>query len=140
MTGAPTPDPSRESSDRSPEIILVEDDPTLATLLEYALRGRGYAFVAYQSGREALDAMLAMPAASRAPLVLLDVDLPAIDGYSIFAALQRDRPGQFRVVFMSVHGDESEQLRGLEAGALDYLTKPISVAVALEKIRRWVGR
>jgi len=44
------------------------------------------------------------------------------------------------VVFTTVHGDESEQLRGLEAGALDYLVKPISLRVALEKIRRWVGR
>jgi len=73
-------------------------------------------------------------------LLLLDVDLPALDGYSIFDTLQRDRPDRFRVVFTTVHGDESEQLRGLEAGALDYLVKPISLRVALEKIRRWVGR
>src|SRR5207253_3143611 len=52
---------------------------------------------------------------------------------------RRDRPGTYRVVFTTVHGDESEQLRGLEAGALDYLVKPISLRVALEKIRRWVG-
>jgi len=38
-----------------------------------------------------------------------------------------------------VHGTEEEQLRGLEAGALDYLVKPISLRVALEKIKRWVG-
>jgi DNA-binding response OmpR family regulator len=44
------------------------------------------------------------------------------------------------VVFTTVHGTESEQLRGLEAGALDYLVKPMSLRVALEKIRRWVGR
>src|SRR5439155_558577 len=49
-------------------------------------------------------------------------------------------PGVYRVVFTTVHGDEGEQLRGLEAGALDYLVKPISLRVALEKIRRWVGR
>src|SRR5947207_126533 len=73
------------------------------------------------------------------PLLLLDVDLPALDGYSILDTLTRERPGQYRVVFTTVHGDESEQLRGLEAGALDYLVKPISLRVALEKIRRWVG-
>src|SRR2546422_2587760 len=73
------------------------------------------------------------------PLLLLDVDLPALDGYSIFDTLQRERPGAFRVVFTTVHGNEAEQLRGLEAGALDYLVKPISLRVALEKIRRWVG-
>jgi DNA-binding response OmpR family regulator len=42
-------------------------------------------------------------------------------------------------VFTTVHGTEEEQLRGLEAGALDYLVKPISLRVALEKIKRWVA-
>ena len=54
-------------------------------------------------------------------------------------ALDRERPGTYRVVFTTVHGAEEEQLRGLEAGALDYLVKPISLRVALEKIKRWVG-
>jgi len=68
------------------------------------------------------------------------VDLPALDGYSIFDELQRDCPGKYRVVFTTVHGSEAEQLRGLEAGAIDYMVKPMSLRVALEKIRRWVGR
>jgi DNA-binding response OmpR family regulator len=118
----------------------VEDDPALAGLLEYGLRSRGYRFLIFRNGREALEALLALDPAGQHPLLLLDVDLPALDGYSILAALERERPGQYRVVFTTVHGEESEQLRGLEAGALDYLVKPISLRVALEKIRRWVGR
>jgi CheY-like chemotaxis protein len=123
-----------------PEVIVVEDDAALAELLEYGLRSRGYRFAAFRNGREALDHLLTLETGDAHPLLLLDVDLPALDGYSIFAALQRERPGTYRVVFTTVHGDEGEQLRGLEAGALDYLVKPISLRVALEKIRRWVGR
>ena len=93
----------------------------------------------FRNGRDALDALLALDPGDEHPLLLLDVDLPALDGYSILDTLTRERPGQYRVVFTTVHGDESEQLRGLEAGALDYLVKPISLRVALEKIRRWVG-
>ena len=124
----------------APEVIVVEDDPALAGLLEYGLRARGYRFVTFRNGRDALDALLALDPGDEHPLLLLDVDLPALDGYSILDTLTRERPGQYRVVFTTVHGDESEQLRGLEAGALDYLVKPISLRVALEKIRRWVGR
>ena len=124
----------------APEVIVVEDDPALAGLLEYGLRARGYRFVTFRNGREALDALLALDVGDRQPLLLLDVDLPALDGYSILDRLTRECPGRYRVVFTTVHGDESEQLRGLEAGALDYLVKPISLRVALEKIRRWVGR
>lgn len=123
-----------------PEIIVVEDDPSLAELLAFGLDARGYRYVLYRNGREALEALLQLETHGQAPLLLLDVDLPALDGYSIFDALQRECPGKFRVVFTTVHGSETEQLRGLEAGALDYMVKPMSLRVALEKIRRWVGR
>ena len=134
-----TPAPTGAGAD-APDVIVVEDDPALAGLLEYGLRARGYRFVTFRNGREALDALLALDAGDLHPLLLLDVDLPALDGYSILDTLTRECPGRYRVVFTTVHGDESEQLRGLEAGALDYLVKPISLRVALEKIRRWVGR
>jgi len=123
-----------------PEVIYVEDDAALAELLEYGLRAHGYRFLAYRNGRDALRELLALDVRGTRPLLLLDVDLPALDGYSILGALERERPGIYRVVFTTVHGTEEEQLRGLEAGALDYLVKPISLRVALEKIKRWVGR
>jgi len=123
-----------------PEVIVVEDDPALAELLEYGLRSRAYRFACYRDGGEALGDLLALETGESHPLLLLDVDLPVVDGYAIFEALERERPGAYRVVFTTARGDESEQRRGLEAGALEYLVKPISLRVALEKIRRWVGR
>jgi CheY-like chemotaxis protein len=147
------PDPTSTALDRPPppstgpteaadvpEVIVVEDDPTLAELLTFGLEARGYRFVHYRNGREALEALRLLETHGQTPLLLLDVDLPALDGYSIFEALQQDCPGKYRVIFTTVHGSETEQLRGLEAGALDYMVKPMSLRVALEKIRRWVGR
>lgn len=140
IVAAPSP-PAADISD-VPEVIVVEDDPALAELLTFGLEARGYRFRHFRNGREALDVLKSMDTrgSPQAPLLLLDVDLPALDGYSIFEALQLDCPGKFRVVFTTVHGSETEQLRGLEAGALDYMVKPMSLRVALEKIRRWVGR
>jgi DNA-binding response OmpR family regulator len=142
MPSPPSAAPSVPTGDSAdvPEVIVVEDDPTLADLLTFGLEARGYRFVHYRNGREALEMLRSMDTGGTTPLLLLDVDLPAMDGYSIFDALQQDRPGKFRVVFTTVHGTETEQLRGLEAGAIDYLVKPISLRVALEKIRRWVGK
>ncbi|HET9384290.1 MAG TPA: response regulator [Gemmatimonadales bacterium] len=133
--------PEREVSD-VPEVIVVEDDPALAELLTFGLEARGYRFRHFRNGREALDVLKTLDTTGSAqpPLLLLDVDLPALDGYSIFEELQKECPGKFRVVFTTVHGSETEQLRGLEAGAIDYMVKPMSLRVALEKIRRWVGR
>ena len=147
---APAPEPlppilpsvAAEGPSDVPEVIVVEDDDTLAELLTFGLEARGYRYVLYRNGREALDHLQAMTTAGapQPPLLLLDVDLPALDGYSIFEALKQECPGKFRVVFTTVHGSETEQLRGLEAGAMDYMVKPMSLRVALEKIRRWVGR
>jgi CheY-like chemotaxis protein len=137
--GAPPPASAAGPRDLA-EVIVVEDDPALLELLEYGLRSRGYRYSVFRNGGEALKALLALEVRDTQPLLLLDVDLPALDGYSIFESLQRERPGVYRTVFTTVHGNEEEQLRGLEAGALDYLVKPISLRVALEKIRHWVGR
>jgi CheY-like chemotaxis protein len=150
-TAAPTPEPqpiAESSAEPQPievtatvaEVIFVEDDAALAELLAYGLQSRAYRFLSYRNGREALRELLALDVQGTRPLLLLDVDLPGLDGYSVFDALQRERPAIYRVVFTTVHGTEEEQLRGLEAGALDYMVKPISLRVALEKIKRWVGR
>ncbi|HEV8398598.1 MAG TPA: response regulator [Gemmatimonadales bacterium] len=148
QAAAPPPPPTPQSQPTAhdpspgdtPEVIVVEDDASLADLLTFGLEARGYRFVHYRNGRDALAALHALDTRGAQPLLLLDVDLPALDGYSIFEALQKDCPGKFRVVFTTVHGSEAEQLRGLEAGAIDYMVKPMSLRVALEKIRRWVGR
>jgi len=144
---APSPPPLHAAPPQAepndvPEVIVVEDDPALAELLTFGLEARGYRFLHFRNGREALDLLkqLDTRGSRQPPLLLLDVDLPALDGYSIFEELQQECPGKFRVVFTTVHGSETEQLRGLEAGAMDYMVKPMSLRVALEKIRRWVGR
>ncbi|HEY7193221.1 MAG TPA: response regulator [Gemmatimonadales bacterium] len=114
----------------------------LAELLTLGLEARGYRYLHFRDGREALELLKTLDThgSPRPPLLLLDVDLPAPDGHSIFDELQQECPGKFRVVFTTAHDTETERLRGLEAGALDYLVQPMSLRVTLEKIRRWVGR
>ncbi|MGH2829599.1 MAG: response regulator [Actinomycetota bacterium] len=127
-------------ADQLPDVFIIEDDTALIELFEYGLASRGYRSRVLRNGRDALEALRTLPVGDAHPLLLLDVDLPGLDGYSLFQMLQRERPDTFRVVFLTVHGGEDEQLRALEAGATDYLVKPVSLRVALEKIRRWVGR
>ena len=125
-----------------PEVIVVEDDPALAELLTFGLEARGYRYLHFRNGREALELLKVMDThgSPRPPLVLLDLDLPERDGHSILEELQQECPRKFRVVFTTAHGTETEKARALDSGALDYLVQPMSLRVALEKIRRWVGR
>ncbi|GAC1648082.1 MAG: hypothetical protein NVS4B3_03100 [Gemmatimonadaceae bacterium] len=124
----------------APDVIVLEDDPALSGMLEYALRATGFSFQTFANGAEALAALLAMQTGARKPVVLLDVDLPGMDGFSVHDRLRLERPGAFMVVFTTVHAAESEQLRAYRAGAVDYITKPLNVRVLMAKIPIWLGR
>lgn len=121
----------------APDVIVVEDDEALADLVGFALSARGLTFRTFRTGPDALEGLRAMRAHGRRPVVLMDVDLPGLDGFSLFERLRVDRPGAFRVVFLSVHASEADQLRALRAGALDYLPKPVSLRLLMAKIAVW---
>jgi two-component system phosphate regulon response regulator PhoB len=119
-------------------VVIVEDDPAISDLLEYALRQEGYTFTVLRTGPEALEALRAMPVVALKPLVLLDLDLPGLDGHAVHERLLMDRPRDFVVVFLSAHAGDADQVRALRAGAADYLAKPVSLRVLLSKLPRWV--
>ncbi len=121
----------------APDVIVVEDDAALADLLTFALSARGLTHQVFRSGPAGLEGLRNMRVHSRQPIVLLDVDLPGLDGFSLFERLRVDRPGVFRVVFLSVRSGEADQLRALRAGALDFLSKPVSLRVLMAKITVW---
>ena len=129
-----------ERSAAAPDVILVEDDPALSEMLQYALKAAGFSCRAYGSGPLALDALRRMHTGGRRPLLLLDVDLPGLDGHSLHDILRLERPGAFAVVFATVHGSEGEQIRAFQAGAVDFVVKPLSLRVLLAKIPVWLER
>ena len=124
----------------APDVIVVEDDDALADLICYALAARGLTYSVYRTGPSALSGLLALRIRSRRPVVVLDVDLPGLDGFSLYERLRVERPGMFQAVFVSVHASEGDQLRALRAGALDYLAKPVSLRVLMAKIALWRGQ
>jgi DNA-binding response OmpR family regulator len=124
----------------APDVIVVEDDAALADLVTFALAARGLTWVRYPNGPAAMEGLRAMRVRGRSPIVLLDVDLPGLDGFSLHERLRVERPGVFRVVFVSVHASEADQLRAIRAGALDYLAKPVSLRVLMAKITSWRAR
>jgi CheY-like chemotaxis protein/HPt (histidine-containing phosphotransfer) domain-containing protein len=135
----PRPAPALDAEDVV-DVVVVEEDAALAERLTFGLEARGYRFRYYRTAREALEFLRALDTRGTQPLVLLDVDRPALDGYAILETLQRESPGKFRVVLTTAHGDKRKQRRGREAGALDYLVTGTSLWAALENIRRWVGK
>ncbi|WP_291296920.1 PleD family two-component system response regulator [Elioraea sp.] len=119
----------------SARILVVDDVMANLRLLEAKLSAEYYEVLAVQDGPAALDAALAW-----APdLVLLDVMMPGMDGYEVCRRLKADRATEHvPVVMVTALGDNSERVRGLEAGADDFLTKPVDDETLLARVRALV--
>lgn len=130
----------REEAGLAPEIILIEDDAALSDMVQYVLRAAGLSFRAYANGETALEALIAFRTEGRRPLVLLDVDLPGIDGHVVHERLRAERPDAYAVVFITGNAGEGDQVRALRAGALDYVAKPVSFRTLAGKIPLWRER
>jgi CheY-like chemotaxis protein len=139
--GVQPPEPAAPGAGNSvPDIILVEDDPALVAMLRYALGVGGFSFRCFATGPEALAALLILDTSGFRPVVLLDVDLPGLDGFSLHERLRVERPGAYETVFLTARGGEPEQLRAYRAGAMDYLPKPVNLRILMAKIPSWVER
>lgn len=120
---APVPDwavPVETSS--GPTLLLVEDDPLQRRVVGTSLQAAGYRIVEADNGITAVD----VARATRPALVLLDIDLPGADGYSVCRALRTspDLSGT-PVIFMTTRASVGDRLTGLTLGADDYLVKPV---------------
>jgi DNA-binding response OmpR family regulator len=130
---------TRRPSPLPAPIILATADEALSRLLCFALDQLRLRYRRLHSGAEAMEELLTMPTGTRAPVVLLDADLPGVDGHAILERLATVRPDTFLIVVLSSHADESVQLRSLLSGAVDHLAKPFNVRVLMAKVGRWVA-
>ena len=120
------------------KILIVEDDATIRALLEMALLGAGYTAVASEArGDDGLAAARRMCP----DLVLLDVMLPGLDGFS-FARRVRELPelAPTRILMLTARTQPEDIVRGLEAGADDYVTKPFDRKVLLARVKAVLRR
>jgi DNA-binding response OmpR family regulator len=103
-------------------ILLVEDEPVQRAIISAQLRTLGHTVVTVASGEEAVEATrLARPDA-----ILLDIELPGIDGYAVCQLLKADPDlAAIPVAFLSAHGTVDDRLTGLSLGAADFLIKPV---------------
>ena len=119
-------------------ILVVEDDPALLRGLLDVLVYNGYAVKGVEDGGRGLDAGLK----EAFDLILLDVMLPTLDGFSICKEVRKKKPGQ-GIIIITAKGSEDDIVTGFNAGADDYISKPFSlreVMVRVEAVLRRTGK
>ena len=112
-------------------VLCVDDEPSNLAVMRQALKDQ-HRLVFARSGAEALHA-----AARHLPsLILLDVELPDMNGYDICRALKRDKSTEaIPVIFVTGLADEGDEMAGFDAGGVDYITKPVSVPILRARVR-----
>lgn len=119
------------------KVLIVEDDRALAEVLQYNLNNAGYETITSTDGQDALNqARLRLP-----DLVVLDLMIPVVDGLEVCKRLRataetRDTP----ILMLTAKGEETDQVVGFSVGADDYVIKPFSVKVLLERIKSLLRR
>lgn len=111
-------------------LLVVDDEPTIVELLSMSLRYAGFEVATATTGREAIDATHAF----RPDLVLLDVMLPDLDGFTVVQRLRGDGT-RVPVIFLTAKDGTEDKLTGLTIGGDDYVTKPFSLEEVIARVR-----
>jgi two-component system KDP operon response regulator KdpE len=117
-----------------PCILVIDDDPQVLILVRRVLEGEKYRVITTDSGEAAMAAFENQPVA----LALLDIMMPGIDGYTV-CKLIRAR-SLLPIIMLTAMGSDEDKVRGLDAGADDFVTKPFSGGVLLARVRAVLRR
>ena len=115
-------------------IALVDDDQNILTSVSMALEAEGYSVRTYTTGAEALRALTAQPV----DLAILDIKMPRMDGMELLNRLRRQ--SQMPVIFLTSKDEEFDEVLGFRMGADDYIKKPFSQRLLIERIRALLRR
>ncbi|MEE8393254.1 MAG: response regulator transcription factor [Rhodospirillales bacterium] len=115
-------------------IALVDDDRNILTSVSMSLEAEGFKVHAYNGGFEALEGIARNPV----DLAILDIKMPRMDGLELLERLRRK--GDIAVIFLTSKDEEIDEILGLRLGADDYIKKPFSQKLLLERIRAVLRR
>ena len=115
-------------------VALVDDDRNILTSISIALEAEGFTVRTFADGHEALKALSVRPA----DVVVLDIKMPRIDGMEVLSRLRRT--SDVPVIFLTSKDDEIDEVLGLKMGADDYIRKPFSQRLLIERIRTLLRR
>jgi len=115
-------------------ILIVDDEPRYVRLVEINLQSAGYAVQTAVNGQEAVEGV----ASGHPDLVLLDVMMPIMDGFTACARIREF--SNIPVILVTAKGEERDRVRGLDAGADDYIVKPFSAQELLARVRAVLRR
>jgi len=119
------------------KILLVDDEPDILEFLSYNIRKEGFEVFTAQNGKEAIEIARKV----NPHLIILDVMMPEMDGIETCETLRQDKKFKNTIItFLTARGEDYSQLAGFDAGADDYITKPVKPKVMVSRIKALLKR
>ncbi len=119
-------------ADAKKKVLVVDDEIPIQRIVKFNLEKEGYDVSLADNGKKALESVKQ----SRPDIILLDVMMPEMDGYEVCKALKQNKSTKnIPVIMLTARGQESDEKKGLDAGADDYITKPFSPKKLMELVR-----
>ena len=113
------------------KILIADDEPDILEIIQYNLQAEGYEVVTAKNGNEAID----LAKKVQPDLIILDIMMPGKNGIEVCNILRlQPAYNDTLIIFLSALSDEGTEVKGLETGADDYITKPISPKVLVSKV------
>lgn len=117
-------------------ILIVDDEPNIVLSLEYLMQQTGYTVRTAVDGAQALQSIAELPP----DLVLLDINIPEINGFEVCSTVRANPEwAQVRILMLTAKGRDVEREKGMAMGADDYLTKPFATQEVIDKVRELLG-
>jgi DNA-binding response OmpR family regulator len=117
-------------------ILIVEDNPFMSKLLQMRLKANEYEVSAAVNGKDALLKVIN----NKPDLILLDVNMPQLDGFETARALKADpETKNLPIIFVTAKGEEQDILKAIECGAVSYIIKPFTPERLLDEISKTLG-
>lgn len=118
-------------------VLIIEDDLSLAEVVSYNLQREGYEVLIARDGEDGVrQAKLKLPS-----IIILDLMLPVLDGHEVCRRLKADSATKnLKILMLTAKSEETDQLIGFSLGADDYVTKPFSVKVLMERVKALIRR
>lgn len=135
-----SPPANNNENEQKKIIVIVEDDEDLLVMITFALESEGLKVHGITNGADAINFLLKNENSRTISLLILDRILPDMDGIDILKKIAAKYPKHMPVLILSALSAEQDILSGLKYGAVDYMTKPFSLEILIEKVRILINK
>ncbi|MDD3731587.1 MAG: response regulator [candidate division Zixibacteria bacterium] len=123
----------------SQTILVVDDSPTVVKFVSLSLKNQGFKILTASDGMEAIEKISNLSEADKVDLVITDLNMPNLDGYSLIEILRQNiKHKDIPIIILSSEDGDDDQERGLQVGANSYLVKPFKSSLLLQEVTKYL--